>query len=84
MPKLPKVSVETFASVAREIASNKSFLRNVFMEIRGDNPNLAIHISELINILRDEKVVLMTATSIYKLLKSQAEADDLKEKFILE
>lgn len=83
MPVLPVVSKETCESVTREIVSNSSFLVNACEEIIKDNPQIAILINEFIKLTADEKTVITTVVAVYKLLKSQAEADNLKKEFLL-
>ena len=82
MPVLPVVSKETVESILKEASSDKLFLVKACEEIIKDNPEIALLISELIKI-NDVKTVITSVVAVYKLLKSQAEADDLKKLFIL-
>jgi len=84
MTVLPIVSKGTIESVAQAIVSNELFLTDICKEITEDNPEIAILIGELIKLTGNQKPILITAAAIYKLLKSQAEADNLKKDFLLE
>ena len=83
MPILPRVSRETCLSVAHEISSDSLFLMNFYERLKKTNPQIVLLVAELMKITGDEKNILTATAAVYKMLESQAEADDLKKFFIL-
>lgn len=78
MPVLPVVSKETVESAIKAAKSDQLFLSKACNEIIKDNPQIALLISDLIE-LNDEKAVILSVVTVYKLLERQAESDQLKK-----
>lgn len=85
MVVLPTVSKETCLSVAQEMASDNLFLKNFYKRLKKTNPQIVLFVSALIRVraIGDKKNVLIVAAAVYRMLESQAEANDLKELFNL-
>lgn len=85
MDLFPVVTAETCMSVTAGISTQGTdqYLDIMSKEIAEENPYVWFTIIGLMDGINDEKTVLKAGVTVYKLLKSQAEADKLKKDFIL-
>ncbi|MCO5168946.1 MAG: hypothetical protein M9894_21610 [Planctomycetes bacterium] len=80
MTLLPRVTRETGFAVCRELEQedNNDYIIAMLARLEGENPCVAEFVSRLA-IQHDDPVGITTAALlVYRLLESQAEADDLR------
>jgi hypothetical protein len=78
---LPTVTKETGYAICRELEreDNNAYVIQLLERLEGDNPCVAEFVSRLA-IQHDDPVGITTAAVlVYRLLESQAEADDLRK-----
>ncbi len=81
MTGLPTVTKETGYAICRELEreDNNAYVIQLLERLEGENPCVAEFVSRLA-IQHDDPVGITTAAVlVYRLLESQAEADDLRE-----
>ncbi len=82
-PPLPKVTKETGYAVCRELERERDndYVIGLLERLEGENPCIAEFISRLAIQHEDPVGISTAALLVYRLLESQAEADDLRVQF---
>lgn len=77
---LPIVSEDTGHAVQAELLHSRQseYVSELLERLQEDNPRIAEFVSRLANKCRDPTAVTYGSLLVYRLLESQAEADELK------